>query len=540
MESLLLITQIFFVGIMGVYFFNSIRGQKEKKAALKSFAEEQEHKLDRLNHICLTEPLSERTRPSKMTDLVGQEEGVRALTAALCGKNPQHVLIYGPPGVGKTCAARLALELAKKSKNTPFLPTAKFVEMDATCMRFDERSIADPLLGSVHDPIYQGAGAFGPAGIPQPKPGAVTTAHGGVLFLDEIGELHPIQMNKLLKVMEDRRVYFESAYYAKEDKSIPSYIHNIFQNGMPADFRLIGATTRSPEEIPPAIRSRVIEVFFRPLYEDELEFIATNGAKNAGLPIETEAAKLVAHYSMNGREAINMIQLAAGMAETEGKKLITCRDIEWIIQSGRYAPRPDYRVEARPRVGVVNGLAVSGANMGMVMEIEATAVPTDREGRIRVTGFAEQEQMDGGARKLSRRSSAMGSIECVLTVLQKHFGLRLTGYDIHVSASGGRMVDGPSAGIAIAVCMYSAVTGCAIPGDVAFTGELSLSGKVKPVGGVRAKLEAAERSGMRFAYISKENAGEYRGEMEVRPVESLGQIVEELFGAWQATEELHA
>ena len=148
------------------------------------------------------------------------------------------------------------------------------MEMDATCIRFDERSIADPLIGSVHDPIYQGAGAFGPAGIPQPKPGAVTKAHGGVLFLDEIGEIHPIQMNKLLKVLEDRKVFFESAYYNSEDKHTPKHIHDIFKNGLPADFRLIGATTKQPHDIPPAIRSRCMEIYFRPLYEDETEKIA--------------------------------------------------------------------------------------------------------------------------------------------------------------------------------------------------------------------------------------------------------------------------
>ena len=79
---------------------------------------------------------------------------------------------------------------------------------------------------------------MGVAGIPQPKPGAVTKAHGGMLFIDEIGELHPIQMNKLLKVLEDRKVYLESAYYNSEDSNIPMYIHDIFQNGLPADFRL--------------------------------------------------------------------------------------------------------------------------------------------------------------------------------------------------------------------------------------------------------------------------------------------------------------
>ena len=101
-------------------------------------------------------------------------------------------------------------EEAKANPLSPFGPDAKFVEIDATTARFDDRGIADPLLGSVHDPIYQGAGAMGMAGIPQPKPAAVTKAHGGMLFIDEIGELHPVQMNKLLKVLEDRRVFLES------------------------------------------------------------------------------------------------------------------------------------------------------------------------------------------------------------------------------------------------------------------------------------------------------------------------------------------
>lgn len=91
---------------------------------------------------------------------------------------------------------------------------------------------------------------MGSAGVPQPKPGAVSRAHCGILFLDEIGELHPVQMNKLLKVLEDRKVFFDSAYYSKDNANIPQHIHDIFQNGMPADFRLIGATTRQPEELP--------------------------------------------------------------------------------------------------------------------------------------------------------------------------------------------------------------------------------------------------------------------------------------------------
>ncbi|MGB4002908.1 MAG: ATP-binding protein, partial [Bacillota bacterium] len=256
---------LFFAAIIGIYFWHMLRTQQGGKVAVDRESRKEMEKLRKMRSISLTEPLSEKTRPNSLQEIIGQEEGLRALRAALCGPNPQHVIIYGPPGVGKTAAARAILEEAKKNPKSPFRPGAKFVEIDGATSRFDDRGIADPLIGSVHDPIYQGAGAMGMAGIPQPKPGAVTKAHGGILFIDEIGELHPIQINKLLKVLEDRKVFLESAYYNSEDPNIPQHIHDIFQNGLPADFRLVGATTKTPHDIPPAVRSRCIEVFFRAL-----------------------------------------------------------------------------------------------------------------------------------------------------------------------------------------------------------------------------------------------------------------------------------
>ena len=267
--TILTLIQFFFAVVIGLYFWNMLRNQQGTKKAVFNESKKELNKLRAMRSISLTEPLSEKTRPASLKDIVGQEEGIQALKAAICGANPQHVFIYGPPGVGKTAAARLVLEYAIRSPISPFKMDAKFVEIDATTARFDERSIADPLIGSVHDPIYQGAGAMGVAGIPQPKPGAVTRAHGGVLFIDEIGELHPIQMNKLLKVLEDRKVFLDSAYYNEEDNNIPQYIHDIFQNGLPADFRLIGATTREPHEISPALRSRCLEIYFKQLSIDE-------------------------------------------------------------------------------------------------------------------------------------------------------------------------------------------------------------------------------------------------------------------------------
>ncbi|MBM6838327.1 AAA family ATPase, partial [Clostridium saudiense] len=251
------------------------------------------NKLLKLRSIKLTEPLTEKSRPKDFSEIIGQEEGIRALEAAICGPNPQHVIIYGPPGVGKTAAARLVLDKAKKQANSPFKTEAKFVEIDATTIRFDERGIADPLIGSVHDPIYQGAGSLGVAGIPQPKPGAVTKAHGGILFIDEIGELHPIELNKLLKVLEDRKVFLDSAYYSSEDSNMPTYIREIFDNGLPADFRLIGATTRSPEEIIPAIRSRCVEIFFRALHTDEIKKIAENSINKVGLTVSDKGLDII-------------------------------------------------------------------------------------------------------------------------------------------------------------------------------------------------------------------------------------------------------
>jgi Lon-like ATP-dependent protease len=213
---------LFFAIVIGLYFWNLLRQQQGTKSAVDRESRKEMDKLARLKAIRLTEPLSELTRPRDFQEIIGQDDGLKALRAALCGPNPQHVIVYGPPGVGKTAAARVVLEEAKSNPLSPFQRDAVFVEVDATTARFDERGIADPLLGSVHDPIYQGAGPLGVAGIPQPKPGAVTKAHGGVLFIDEIGELHPIQLNKLLKVLEDRKVFLDSAYYSSEDHNIPA------------------------------------------------------------------------------------------------------------------------------------------------------------------------------------------------------------------------------------------------------------------------------------------------------------------------------
>ena len=213
------ILNLFFAVVIGLYFWNLLRQQQRSKSAVDKESRKEMEKLQKLKSSPHASPCPKRPGPGVRRDRRAKRWPEGAPGRPL-RSHPQHVIIYGPPGVGKTAAARLVLEEAKRNP-LAVSENARFVEVDATIARFDDRGIADPLLGSVHDPIYQGAGPLGMAGIPQPKPGAVTKAHGGVLFIDEIGELHPIQMNKLLKVLEDRKVFLESAYYSSEDTPNP-------------------------------------------------------------------------------------------------------------------------------------------------------------------------------------------------------------------------------------------------------------------------------------------------------------------------------
>jgi Lon-like ATP-dependent protease len=530
LTMVLILVQGFFAIVIGMYFLNLLRSQQSNRTAVDRESRKEMEKLRKLRSIQLTKPLAEKTRPASMDDIVGQTEGLRALKAALCGPNPQHVIIYGPPGVGKTAAARVVLEEAKKSPGSPFLPDAKFLEIDATTARFDERGIADPLIGSVHDPIYQGAGAMGVAGIPQPKPGAVTKAHGGILFIDEIGELHTIQMNKLLKVLEDRKVFLESSYYNSEDTNIPRYIHDIFTNGLPADFRLVGATTRTPEEIPPAIRSRCMEIFFRPLRPDEIGQIAERAMEKIGFRKNPQAVGVIKKYATNGREAVNIVQLAAGLAITEQRQEISAEDVEWVVNSSQILPRPEKKIPPEPKIGLVNGLAVYGPNLGNLLEIEVSAIPAadGKKGETVITGVVDEEEMGGGTRTIRRKSMAKSSIENVYTVLRR-LGINPQAYDIHVNFPGGVPVDGPSAGIAIATAVASAIKKIPVDNKIAMTGEVSIHGQVKPVGGIVAKVEAAAHAGATRVLIPKDNWLESFARLsgiKVIPVETIEQVLQ--------------
>ena len=343
-------------------------------------------------------------------------------------------------------------------------------------------------------------------------------------------------MNKLLKVLEDRKVMLESAYYNADDTAVPRYIHDIFKNGLPADFRLVGATTRSPSEISPALRSRCMEVFFRALEPEEVADIAFHAAERAGFSMSREDAEMVGRFAACGRDAVNIVQMCAGLAQMENRTEIYTEDVEWVVYSGHYAARPEQRADTCSRVGVVHGLAIIGSHQGATMEIEAVAQPGT--GQLTITGIVEEEEIGTEGRKIRRKSTARGSLENVMTLLHA-MGYQTQDYDLHINFPGGTPVDGPSAGVAMAVVVASAMTGRPVDGKIAVTGEVSVRGLVKPVGGVPGKVEAAEHAGLSTVLIPYENRMERfeHATIEVIPVATLQEALERMLLPAEASEE---
>jgi ATP-dependent Lon protease len=314
----------------------------ESPHTLKKYAQMEKMFAQELSRSAL-----ELLRPALLEDIVGQEKAVKALVSKLASPHPPHVIMYGPPGIGKTTAARLSLQHVNSWQYSAFSPEAPFVEVDGTTLRWDPREIANPLIGSVHDPIYQGARRdLVEGGVPEPKLGLVSEAHGGILFIDEIGEMDPALQSKLLKVLEDKKVLFESAYYDPLDSQIPKYIKMLFEKGAPADFVLIGATTRSPESISPALRSRCSAVYFEPLTPSEISAIVSAAAGRLKIDLDPEAAHLVSRYTNEGRQAVNLLVDAYGIALYEqhqkGRRKKSCRIttalMQEVLQSNRLFP----------------------------------------------------------------------------------------------------------------------------------------------------------------------------------------------------------
>ena len=184
------------------------------------------------------------------------------------------------------------------------------------------------------------------------------------------------------------------------------------------------------------------------------------------------------------------------------------------------------KTEKEDGVGMCNGLAVTPAG-GDLMTVEATAVPAadQNSGKLIITGLVKKVMEESGHAALTYVRSRASALGVDTNVFSK--------VDIHVHIPEGAIPkDGPSAGITMATALSSALTGIPVRGDVAMTGEITLRGRVLPIGGLKDKLIAAHRGGVKTVVIPKENEKDLRDvpqvvrkTLDIHPLEHMDDVL---------------
>ncbi len=391
----------------------------------------------------------------------------------------QILCLVGPPGVGKTSIARsIAAAIGRK-----------YVRVSLGGVR-DESDIMGhrrTYVGSMPGRIIQ---AMRQAGVNNP-----------LILLDEIDKLgHDFRGDPASSLLEVLDAEQNTAFY-------DHYID------MPFDLSkvLFLTTANDPSTIPGPLYDRM-DVIELPSYTHEEKFqiashhlvpkqIKKNGLTARQIRITKEALHdLIDGYTREAgvrtleRTIASLCRKAAKEIVKDPKKKISVRseDLERLLGPRKFKPDA---LEKTDEIGLVNGLAWTSVG-GEVMQLEAAVM--DGTGKIELTGSLGDVM----------KESAQIAVSCIR---QRAASLGIahdfhTKCDIHVHAPEGAVPkDGPSAGVAMVTVMVSALTGTPIRCDVAMTGEITLRGRVLPIGGLREKTMAAYRAGIRHVLIPQDN-----------------------------------
>lgn len=233
---------------------------------------------------------------------------------------------------------------------------------------------------------------------------------------------------------------------------------------------------------------------------------------------------MISEYTIEGRKAAGILSDAYGLAlykhsnreGADSKIEITREDLLEIFQASRFSPYVQVKASDKVECGKVFGLGVSGF-VGSVLEIEAISFPAAEKGKGRLR-FNE-----------TAGSMAKDSVFNAASVVRLVTGLDLADFDVHVNIVGGGRIDGPSAGAAITLAIISCLTQRPIYQNIAITGEISVRGRVKAVGGIIEKIYGARQAGMKRVLIPKENEKDKPvdiSDIEIITVDSISEMME--------------
>ena len=389
--------------------------------------------------------------------------------------------LVGPPGVGKTSLARSIA----RATDREFVRQALGGVRDEAEIRGHRRTYIGALPGKILQCLKK-AGSNNP-----------------VFLLDEVDKMSADFRGDpsaaLLEVLDPEQNHAFNDHYLDLDYDLSRV--------------MFICTANSLEGIPVPLQDR-LEIIRLPGYtEPEKLAIArrylipkqrqANGLKGEQIQFTRQAVQALARqYTREAgvrnleREVANACRKVARLVVEQGPEVkvrVTSRNLAELLGVPRYQ---DSEVEPLDQVGLVKGLAVTSYG-GEVLEIEVTVVPG--KGKLILTGLLGdwlKESATAGFSYIRSRADQLG--------LDPDFHEK---HDFHVHYPGNAVkADGPSAGIAMATAMVSALTGIPVRSDVAMTGEISLRGRVLPIGGLKEKTLAAHRQGINQVIIPQRNA----------------------------------